>query len=204
MHGLDCLLAKTLTVTVRENLGEKTLQKIEQRVFERYGINLTQAIEDFTKLDSVLREFFGSGAEGLERQFMKGVVAVEALANQEKEWITIQEPRLATVILKALADDDKHKILNAVLGKSMIISDILFVCQIPNTSGYRKINSLVEDGLLVPEGQEKLGDGKTVTTYKALFENIHIEIQQNKVTLKIRVPEKSLQNSSLIPVICSR
>lgn len=204
MHGLDCLLAKTLTVTVRENLGEKTLQKIEQRVFERYGINLTQAIEDFTKLDSVLREFFGSGAEGLERQFMKGVVAVEALANQEKEWITIQEPRLATVILKALADDDKHKILNVVLGKSMIISDILFVCQIPNTSGYRKINSLVEDGLLVPEGQEKLGDGKTVTTYKALFENIHIEIQQNKVTLKIRVPEKSLQNSSLIPVICSR
>jgi hypothetical protein len=204
MPGLDSLLAKTLTVTVRENLGERTLQKIEKRVFERFGINLTQAIEDFAKLDSVLQEFFGAGAEGLERQFMNGVISLEPLANQEKEWLTIHEPRLATVILKALADDDKHKILNAVLGKPMIISDILFLCQIPNTSGYRKINSLIEDGLLVIEGSERLRDGKTVTRYQALFENVHINIVQNKVTIKIQVQEKSLKNSSLIPLVCSR
>lgn len=204
MSGLDSLLAKSLTVTIRENLGEKTLQKIEQRIFERHGINLTQAVENFTILDGVLREFFGGGAEGLERQFMKGVIALEQASAQEKEWITIEDSRLSTVILKALGDDDKNKILNTVISKSMIISDILFVTQIPQTSGYRKINALIEDGLLLAEGNETLADGKTVTKYKTLFENVQINIVQNKVTIKIQVPENSLKNSTVIQVACSR
>src|SRR5574340_1582343 len=86
MSGLDSLLAKSLTVTIRENLGDRTLQKIEQRIFERHGITLTKAVENFTILDGVLREFFGSGAEGLEKQFMKGLIALEQTSNQEKEW----------------------------------------------------------------------------------------------------------------------
>jgi hypothetical protein len=204
MSGLDSLIAKSLSVTIRDNLGERTLQKIEQRIFERHGINLTQAIEDFPKLDGVLREFFGAGAEGLERQFMKNMVAIESSANQEREWITIEDPNLASIILKALGDDDKNRILNAVLGKSMIISDLLFVCQIPQTSGYRKVNSLIENGLLVSDDHDTLSDGKIVTRYRSLFENVQINIVQNKITIKIQVPEKSLKSSSIIQVAYCR
>jgi len=204
MSGLDSLLAKSLTVTIRENLGDRTLQKIEQRIFEKYGINLTQAVENFTILDGVLREFFGGGAEGLERQFMKDVIALEQVSNQEKEWITIEDSKLATIILKALGDDDKNKILNTVIGKPMIISDILFMTQTPQTSGYRKVNSLIEDGLLIPEGHDRLADGKSVAKYKTLFENIQINIVQNKITIKIQVTEKSLKNSSVIQIACCR
>jgi hypothetical protein len=204
MSGLDSLLAKSLTVTIRENLGDRTLQKIEQRIFERHGISLTKAVENFSILDGVLKEFFGRGAEGLEKQFMKGVVALEQSASQEKEWVTIEDSRLATIVLKSLGDDDKNKILNAVIGKSMIISDILFVTQIPQTSGYRKVNSLIEEGLLVAEGYDTLADGKTVTKYKTLFENVQINIVQNKISIKIQVPEKSLKNSSVIQITCCR
>jgi len=180
------------------------LQKIEQRIFERHGINLTKAVENFTILDGVLREFFGGGAEGLEKQFMKGLIALEKTSSQEKEWITIEDSRLSTIVLKALGDDDKNKILNAVIGKSMIISDILFVTQIPQTSGYRKVNSLIEDGLLISEGYDTLADGKTVTKNKTLFENVQINIVQNKITIKIQVSEKSLKSSSVIQVACPR
>lgn len=204
MSGLDSLLAKSLTVTIKENLGDKTLQKIEQRIFERHGINLTKAVENFTILDGVLREFFGGGAEGLERQFMKGLIALEQEPGHEKEWITIEDSYLSTIILKALGDDDKNKILNTVIGKSMIISDILFLTQIPQTSGYRKVNSLIEDGILIAEGYDTLADGKKVTKYKTLFENVQINIVQNKITIKIQVSEKSLKNSSVIQVACSR
>ncbi len=69
MPGLDTLIAKSLDTTIKENLGKKTIQKVEQRLFEKYGINLTQSISDFSKLDTVSIEFFGEGAEGLERQF---------------------------------------------------------------------------------------------------------------------------------------
>jgi hypothetical protein len=204
MPGLDSLIAKSLSVTIRDNLGERTLHKVEQRIFERHGINLTQAIEDFTKLDGVLKEFFGDGAEGLEKQFMKNMVTIQSPTNQEGEWITIEDSNLASIILKALGDDDKNKILNAVLGKSLITSDILFVCQIPQTSGYRKVNSLIENGLLVTDGYDTLSDGKTVTRYRSLFENVQINIVQNKITVKIQVQEKSIKSSSIIQVACCR
>ena len=204
MSGLDSLLAKSLVHTIEENLGERTLQKIQQRIFERHGITLTKAIENFSIMDGVLREFFGDGAEALERQFMNNLVSLEESAKQEKEWVTIEDTRLATVILKALGDDDKNKILNSVMNQSKIISDILFVCQIPQTSGYRKVNSLIEEGLLVADGHETAGDGKPVTKYKALFENIQINIIQNKVSIRIQVPETSLKSSSVIQIACCR
>ena len=204
MSGLDSLLAKSLVHTIEENLGERTLQKIQQRIFERHGITLTKAIENFSIMDGVLREFFGDGAESLEKQFMTNLVSLEESAKQEKEWVTIEDTRLATIILKALGDDDKNKILNTVMNQSKIISDILFVCQIPQTSGYRKVNSLIEEGLLVADGHETSADGKAVTKYKALFENIQINIIQNKVSVRIQVPENSLKNSSVIQIACSR
>jgi len=204
MTGFDSLIASTVSVTIRENLGDKTLQKIEKRIFERHGMNLTQAIVDFPKLDGVLREFFGAGAEGLEKEFMKGIVALEESARQEKEWITIQDHRLATTVLKALGDEEKNRILNSVMNESMTIPDILSTCQISEASGYEKIDSLIKDGLLVTEGNEALHDGKTETQYKTLFEDLHVDIIQNKVILKIQVPERLLENSSLIQMAFCR
>ena len=52
MSGLDLLLSESLEKTIRENLGEKASQKIEDRLFEKYGISLTQSIEQFQKIDA--------------------------------------------------------------------------------------------------------------------------------------------------------
>ena len=60
MGGLDLLFSKSLERTIKENLGEKASKKIEDRLFEKYGISLTQSIIQFQKIDAVLREFFGA------------------------------------------------------------------------------------------------------------------------------------------------
>ncbi len=70
-NGLDNLLVNSLRASIENNLGKETLNKIEQRLMERHGLGLVQAIKDFHKLDSVLREFFGAGADGLEQKFLK-------------------------------------------------------------------------------------------------------------------------------------
>ncbi|WP_225866895.1 hypothetical protein [Nitrosopumilus zosterae] len=62
MSGLDHLLAKSLNEIIEKNLGAKTVKKIDDRLFEKFGLSITQAIEEFDKLDLVLREFFGKGA----------------------------------------------------------------------------------------------------------------------------------------------
>ena len=148
MSGLDTLIAKSLDSTIKENLGKKTLQKIEDRLFEKYGINLTQSIKDFTKLDVVLREFFGEGAEGLEKQFLENIVTLEETKAQDPNWIAIEDPSLAKLILESFGDEDKKNILNAVLDESRIISEILEIAHITQTLGYRKVNSLIDNGLL--------------------------------------------------------
>jgi hypothetical protein len=202
MSGLDTLLAKSLDSTIRENLGKKTLEQVEQRLFEKYGINLTQAVEDFTKLDKVLREFFGEGANGLEKQFLENIVVMQESKTQTPDWITIEDPSLAKLILELFGDQDKKNIINTVLDESRIISEILEIAKIPQTSGYRKVNSLINTGLLIVHGKITTQDGKTVNKYKSMFENVTINIEKNKVVVKVQLAKESLHNSSVMKVVC--
>lgn len=204
MSGLDSLIARSLDSTIKENLGKKTLQKVEDRLFEKYGINLTQAIGDFTKLDTVLREFFGEGAEGLERQFLENVVTLEQSKTQDINWVAIEDPSLAKLILESFGDEDKKNILNVVLGESRIISEILEIAKIPQTSGYRKVNALIDNGLLAVNGYVTTHDGKKVSKYKSIFENVTINIEKNKVVVKVLLAKESIEKSSVIQVVQCR
>jgi DNA-binding transcriptional ArsR family regulator len=197
MAGLDRLLAKSLDLTIRENLGDKTVQKIEERLFEKYGISLAQSIEQFQKLDAVLREFFGAGADGLEQRFLKNVCEVKSV--NDEHWVQIENPELTKIILESFGDDDKKKILATLNEEPMLISQILDICKIPQTSGYRKINSLIEGGLLVPAGFVITPDGKRVTKYLSIFDNIRIDIVKNKISVALHL-QKGLSTSSVLTV----
>jgi hypothetical protein len=204
MSGLDTLIAKSLDTTIKENLGKSTLQKVEQRLFEKYGINLTQSIEDFTKLDSVLREFFGDGTEGLEKQFLGNVVTLEETKNNEPSWVAIEDNSLAKRILEAFGDEDKKNIMNTVLDEPKIISEILETAKIPQTSGYRKVNALIDNGLLIVQGHVTTFDGKKVNKYKSIFNSITINIEKNKVIVKVLLVKESIEKSSIIQVVQCR
>jgi len=200
-NGIDNFLVPSLRKTIEENLGKKTLNKIEERLIERHGMSLVPAIKDFNKFDSVLREFFGAGADGLETKFLKNLVKLEKAKNTHVEWITIHEQELARIILESFGDHDKRAILNSVLDNPLIVADILKNCKIPQTSGYRKINSLIGVGLLIPNGQSITPDGKRVIKYETLFRNINIEIEKNSVKVKVQMKKNAIENSSILQVI---
>ena len=201
MVGIDRLLSKSLDSVIRENLGARTVQKIENRLVEKYGITLTESIEQFQKLDSVLREFFGPSADGLENKFLRNVCEIKLL-NGEKQ-IYIENSSLTRVILESFGDDDKKKILGVLHGDALIISEIIEKCDIAQTSGYRKINALIDDGLLVPSGFVSTTDGKKVTKYRSIFNNIRIEILKDRITVSIRLAKEDFDASSVLTV-CSQ
>lgn len=203
MVGVDTLLVKSLDSVIRANLSEKTLQKIENRLFEKYGISITQSLTEFQKLDTVLREFFGEGAEGLERQILECVCKLEKTKDKTHEWLTIENQTLTKVILEAFGDDDKKKILTLLIEQPYIISDVLEKCNIPQTSGYRKINALINDGLLTTDGYVNTADGKKINKYISVFKNVKIDIIKNKITVKVHIGKDLLDNSHLIPIIQS-
>ena len=203
MSGLDALIAKSLKLIVKDNLGDVTFERIEKRLFEKHGIAFTQAVEDFEKLDAVLREFFGSGAEGVEKKILDRIVIMEESKSDEKQWMTLEDSRLMELILRSLGDEDKKNIINTVMGEPKIISDILEISNIPQTSGYRKINSLIDDGMLLPKGHVTTHDGKKVTKYQAIFENVSISIEKNKIVVKILPTVESVTESRIMQIVCS-
>ena len=198
MVGIDRLLSKSLDSVIRENLGARTVQKIENRLVEKYGITLTESIEQFQKLDSVLREFFGSSADGLENKFLRNVCEIKVMDGEKH--VYIENSSLTKIILESFGDDDKKKILGVINGESLIISEIIEKCNIAQTSGYRKINSLIDDGLLVPSGYISTSDGKKVTKYRSIFNNINIEIVKNKINVSLYLPKADFDASSILTV----
>ena len=182
-NGLDNLLVPSLRKSIEANLGKETLNKIEQRLMERHGLGLVQAIKNFHKLDSVLREFFGAGADGLEEKFLQNIIDIESTQASDSNWIQIKDQDLSKVFLESFADEDKKAIIGSVMDTPLIIAKILELCQIPQTSGYRKINSMIEDGLLVSNGFEVSTDGKKIKKYETIFENVKMDIIKNVITI---------------------
>jgi len=112
-------------------------------------------------------------------------------SNADYEWIKVEDQLVAELILKSFADDDKKKILDVTLDKSRTPVEILDICKMPSTSGYRKIKSLIRDGLLVPNGTFLSRSKKQVRRYISALENIKIDICKGKLVVKVRFTNTS-------------
>ncbi len=198
-NGIDNLLVPSLRKQIEENLGAEKLEKIEQRLIERHGMSMVQAVKDFHKLDSVLREFFGANADEIETKSLLNIIELEKI--EKEEWITIQDQELSKTFLQTFGDEDKKTILGTVLNKSLIVADILKESKIPQTSGYRKINSMISNGILISNGFELSKDNKKIKKYETVFENIKMDIQEKGMVVKLQLKKQHLTNSTIFQII---
>ena len=198
--SIDNLLSNSLRRQIQKNLGLEKLEEIENRLIERHGMNLVQAIKDFYKLDSVLREFFGVQADEIETKILRNIVGFDK-ASKNKEFLTIQDPDLSKIFIETFGDEDKKAILGTVLDKSLIVADILKESNLPQTSGYRKINSLISDGFLISTGHEFSKDGKKIKKYETVFQNIKMEIKENEIHVKIQLKKELLSDSTIFSIV---
>jgi len=189
--ALDRLLAQALESMIREKLGQKTCEKIEARLLQRYNLNLVASINDFYTLDATLREFFSSGADAIEEDFANHLISINTPA-KGRHWLTIANAELAELIVATYGDRDKRIILEVAFTKPSVILDILETARIPKSSGYRLINQLVENGFLTEQGYAESSDGKKVNKYTALFEKVNIEIDTNGLIFNAGIPLPSI------------
>ena len=76
------------------------------------------------------------------------------------------------------------------------IADIVEICKLPHTSGYRKVNALIDDGILIPREYITAHDGKKIAKYQTVFETILIALEKNKVVLCILASQEFIKQSS--------
>jgi hypothetical protein len=201
MIGVDNLIAKSLVSVIQDNLSEQTIKKLDDRLVEKYGVTLRQAAEDFQKIDEVLREFFGEGAVGIERKIFESICTVSKIKNTDEEWMTIKDSNISKIVLATFGDEDKKKIISVLMNESHIVSEVLEICNLPQTSGYRKMNSMISDGLLTVDGYITTSDGKKVNKYVSIFDNIKIDIVKNDISVKVKIKTDSVKNSMMIPLL---
>ncbi len=200
MTGVDQLFAESLEKIILENLGTSTVNKIQDRLFEKYGISITTSMGEFEKLDSVLREFFGAGAEGLEKKFLDRICSIKSNKDKSEKRFTISDSEISQSILKAFSDDEMSKILNASIGEPWTIAEILEKLNISKTSGYRKIKFLIDEGFLIRSGYDLTPNRRTVDKYQSLFDNVNIDFN-NKVTVNVQFTQEVVKNSSIIKTV---
>jgi hypothetical protein len=212
--ALDRLLGQALESMIREKLGQKTCEKIEARLRQRYNLDLPASINDFYTLDATLREFFGSGADAIEEDFANRLISINTPA-KGRPWITIANKDLAELILATYGDKEKRIILEVAFNRPSVILDLLETTGIPKSSGYRLINQLVDEGLLTEHGYAESSDGKKVSKYTSLFEKVTIELDTNGLIfdslplssipiVQVLLKENILNESQIIRVLLGR
>ena len=186
---------------IREKLGQKTSEKVEERLRQRYNLDLAESIKDFFTLDATLREFFGSGADAIEEDFANRLISINT-SSKGRPWITIENKELSELILEAYGNTEKRVILEVAFKQPAVILDVLERTWIPKSSGYRLINQLADEGLLTEEGYAETSDGKKVSKYTALFEKVKIEIDSEKgLVVQILLKENILNESQIVRVL---
>ena len=196
MPGFDHVIAKSLSGVIEKNLGIKTVQKIEGRLFEKYGISWNQSLEEFEKLDFVLKELFGNaGAKGLENRFCESIFDLKSKKTNDS-WITISDPDINATIIQTFGDLEKKKIIESIISVPKVVYEIIKECDLPQTSGYRKINALINDGFLIPTEFE-IKENKRIFKYICVFKNLKIDINSNKIKVSIQLNDSQLQSSFL-------
>ncbi|MDE1765517.1 MAG: transcriptional regulator [Thaumarchaeota archaeon] len=201
MSGLDALIGQSFEDTVKSALGEKILSKIRDVISEKYGMTISEAIGDFQKLDFALKELYGSKTDAIEKQLIDRIVTFEENKQNDRNWFTVEDAVLSRIILESVGDYEKKNILNTVLDEPRVISDILSMNNIPQTSGYRKVNTLIQNGMLMPQGFVSMHDGKKVTKYKSIFESIVIRIEKNKVMVRVLPTSEAMAQSTILQLV---
>jgi len=198
------LAEKTFASIVRKSLGDKPLQVIKKRLFEKYGISLYKAVnEEYDKLSDILKEnFAGGGARNIEKQFLAAVINLhkQTTTTKLKEQV-IDDVKLVQQIMECIGDRDMMLIINNVMDKPKLVSEILKSCKLPQTSGYRKINKLVDLGLLIISGYNIGIDGRHLFKYTTSFESISVFMEKGKSKVKVKPKKIGKNNYVSIPFV---
>ncbi len=92
-------------------------------------------------------------------------------------------------ILAAMADEYSRKILTATIQEPISALELSKKYEIPITTVYRRIEELVEAGLLAAVKSGRTTDGKWYDLYRSLLRRIDVGFENGDVRIEIIVNE---------------
>ena len=198
MGGIDRMISSSLSPEIKKNLNSEILKKIEKDLFLEHGMSIKLSIEDFHKFLSVLKKNSSIDINRFEKECISKILKVKI--KNDKFLITIIHQHLRDLILDVFGDIETRKIITTLLEKEYTIPQILKESKIPKTSGYRKIENLILNGLIVESGKV-LSESKKISKLQCIFEEIDLKIKKDKIEIIGVVNKKIFEKSTSIKSI---
>lgn len=195
MGGIDRLIAKALSQKIKQKLDEDELKIIERELFLEHGMSIKLSIEHFDKLNLVLKNILNINRKKFQNECLNEIIKIQK--KDDRYSVRIIDQNLLDSLLVLCGDNETRQMINCLFENELTIPQILSEAQIPKTSGYRKIENLIINGLIVESGKV-LSESKRISKYKCVFDEIKIEMKKNDIVFQGIINEQIYDKSTCI------
>ena len=165
---------------IKKEMGPSAVQVIKDRLLEKYGTTLRQSFPKWAIVEDVLRENFGDGYVSINQKLISEVAKIKTdFSSGSGVSIYLEQE-----IIKLVGDPEISSMLNQVFNDEKIIKDIIKNSNVPQTTGYRKIEKMKKAGLLVKSGFVLNSKNKKIEKFTSPYKSISIEHKNGKSVLK--------------------
>ncbi len=193
MAGIDRMISSSLSAEIKKELDLEILKKVERELFLEHGMSIKLAIENFDKFEKVLKNNSNLDVKKFEKDCIEKIIKIKN--NGEKYSITILDSDLKNLILELFGEIESRKIISCLLENEYTIPQILKESKVPKTSGYRKIENLILNGLLIESGKI-LSESKKISKLRCVLQEIKLDIKKGKIEITGVISKKMFEKSS--------
>jgi hypothetical protein len=197
MAGIDRLISTSLSHVIKKKLDLNELKNIERKLFLEYGMSIKLSIEYFHRFSEILKTNSNIDRKKFENECINEIIKIK---KTDKGYsIKIIDQKLLNLILELCGDSETRKIIICLFDNDLTIPQILKESKVPKTSGYRKIENLIINGLILESGKV-LSESKRISKYKCVFDEIKIEMKKNDIMIQGIINKKILDKSTSIDI----
>ena len=193
MSGIDRMIASSLTSQIKKNLDLDILKKVERELFLEHGMSIKLSIEHFHIFSKVLKKNSNIDVKKFEDECIKKIIKIKK--NDEKYIITILDSDLKNLILEIFGEIESRKIISCLFDNEYTIPHILKESRVSKTSGYRKIENLILNGLIIESGKV-LSKSKKISKLQCIFQEISLDTKKGKFLVNGTVDKKIFEKST--------
>jgi hypothetical protein len=193
MSGIDRLISDALSTEIKKKINLDVLKKVERELFLEHGMSIKLSIEHFHKFTSVLKKNSNIDIKKFERECINRIIKIKK--NNDKYILTIINSNLSDLVLELFGDMETRKIISSLLEKEFTIPQILKESRVPKTSGYRKIENLIINGIIIESGKI-LSESKKIFKLQCIFQEINLDMKKEKIIVKGVVSQKMFEKST--------
>ena len=195
MAGIDRLIATSLSNVIKKKLDSNELKNIERKLFLEHGMSIKLSIEYFHKFSETLKNISNIDRKKFENECINKIIKIKKTDNDYS--VKIIDQKLIDLMLELCGDSETRKIITCLFDNDLTIPQILKESKVPKTSGYRKIENLIINGLILESGKV-LSESKRISKYKCVFDEIKIEMKKNDIMIQGIINKKTFDKSTSI------